>query len=135
MSEGPSYTVLLVEDEPLIALTLVDILEELGHTPVEAMTATEAANAFAARADIDILLTDVGLPDMSGEVLAERLREARPDLPVLFATGHVARGGGGEPVGDPPTARLGKPFQMGELDAVIRTLMGNRTPRREAASG
>ncbi|MCP8937257.1 response regulator [Alsobacter sp. SYSU M60028] len=136
MTSGASFTVLLVEDEPLIALTLVDILEELGHETVEAMTAREAANAFASRDDIDLLITDIGLPDLPGDQLADQLRGLRPDLPVVFATGHIGRGGAQEPVGDPPTARLPKPFQLDELNSLIDRLMQGRRPRGgQGASG
>jgi CheY-like chemotaxis protein len=129
MSGAASFTVLLVEDEPLIALTLVDILEELGHRPVETMTAAEALDAFRSRDDIDLLITDIGLPDLPGDKLADQLRTLRPDLPVVFATGHASRGSGHEPLGDPPTLRLGKPFQMDELQGVIERLMGARVAR------
>ena len=76
MSGAASFTVLLVEDEPLIALTLVDILEELGHRPVETMTAAEALDAFRSRDDIDLLITDIGLPDLPGDKLADQTPDA-----------------------------------------------------------
>ena len=123
MAEQRSLTILLVEDEPLIALTLVDLIEELGHTAVEAMTAAQAMSLFRTRTDIDLLVTDIGLPDLSGEALAEQCRSIRPTLPVIFATGHSAPGAA-EATAAAPTTRLPKPFQMDELQAAIERVVG-----------
>lgn len=114
--------VLLVEDEPLIALTLVDMLEELGHRPLEALNGGQALAIFNNNADIDLLITDLGLPDIAGDRLAEQMRATTPSLPVIFATGHT--GQGPQPITpEPPTAHLGKPFQVAELESTIQRLM------------
>jgi CheY-like chemotaxis protein len=112
--------VLLVEDEPLIAMTLVDLLDELGHRTIEAATAADALSAFRSRPDIDVLVTDIGLPDMQGDELARLCREIRPDLPVIFSTGHSMPGA--EEAADPLTVRLAKPFQFEDLDRALRRL-------------
>lgn len=119
--EPKSLTILLVEDEPLIALTLVDLIEELGHTTVEAMTAGEALGLFRSRPDVDLLITDIGLPDVSGEVLASQCRALRPSLPVIFATGH-STGGVVVESAQAPTVRLGKPFQIEDLQMAIERI-------------
>jgi DNA-binding response OmpR family regulator len=127
LSEVRSFVVLLVEDEPLIALTLVDLIEELGHMAVEAMTAADALRIFRSRDDIDLLITDIGLPDLAGDQLAVECRKLAPGLPVIFATGHNT---GPDPVGAlpvPPTLRLAKPFQMDELQAAITRVMTSRS--------
>jgi CheY-like chemotaxis protein len=120
--DGP-LTILLVEDEPLIALTIVDILEEFGHTVLEAGSAAEAARIFASRSDIALLITDIGLPDMPGDGLARQLRDERPGLPVLFATGRAADGSVGDGAIEQPFERLSKPFLMHELQAAIARLV------------
>ncbi|MBB3972950.1 response regulator [Hansschlegelia beijingensis] len=79
--------VLLVEDEPLIAMGVADLLESFGHTVTQAHNAAAAKAALANDAGIDLMLTDLGLPDMDGEALAEWSRGLRPRLPILFATG------------------------------------------------
>ncbi|GGH26860.1 response regulator [Alsobacter metallidurans] len=120
--DGASFKVLLVEDEPLIALTLVDMLEELGHRPLEALNGGQALALFGEHSDIDLLITDLGLPDIAGDRLAELLRAKTPLLPVIFATGHT--GQGPQPITPkPPTAHLGKPFQVAELESTIERLM------------
>ena len=117
-----SLKVLLVEDEPLIALTMVDMLEELGHRPHEALNGAQALALFGEHSDFDLVITDVGLPDIAGDRLAETLRKGSPALPVIFATGHT--GQGPQPIiPEPPTAHLGKPFQVAELQSTIDRLM------------
>src|SRR3546814_3990832 len=72
--------VLLVEDDPLVRLSTAGLIEDLGHEAHEAGDAGSAL-AYLERVDgIDILLTDVGLPDLSGSDLAVRARRLRPGL-------------------------------------------------------
>lgn len=79
-------TVLICEDEVLIRISTVDYLQDIGMNVVEAGTCAEAL-AAAQSHPIDILITDVNLPDMSGLELTLKLRESLPHMPVIFATG------------------------------------------------
>ncbi|WP_348532457.1 PAS domain S-box protein [Rhizobium sp. 18065] len=78
--------ILLVEDDVLIRMNTVDMLDELGHTVTEAGDAKTALDLFSADR-FDLLLTDVGLPGMSGIELARILRGIKSDIAVIFATG------------------------------------------------
>ena len=80
-------TVLVCEDDWLIRASTVDMLEDQGHTVLEAADA-KTALAVLSEKPIDVLVTDVGLPDMSGVMLAERAKVLVPGLPVIFATGN-----------------------------------------------
>jgi CheY-like chemotaxis protein len=83
-------TILLVEDEPLVRAFAVQTLRKLGYTVLEAQQGDEAleiAGAFEGK--IDLLLTDVVMPQMGGRVLADRLREMRPDLHILYTSGYT----------------------------------------------
>jgi PAS domain S-box-containing protein len=111
--------VLVVEDEPLIRMTTVDMLQEAGMTVREAGSAAAALAALAAE-DIGLCIVDVGLPDMSGVALAARIRERRPDMPLLFATGH-ARLPEAEGLGN--VAVLAKPYDEAQLRAAIARLI------------
>jgi signal transduction histidine kinase len=83
-------TVLVVDDEPLVRMVAVEILEELGYSVLEAEDAPSAFKVLNARPDIDLLVTDVGLPNgMNGRQLADAVRGDRPDLPILFVTGYA----------------------------------------------
>lgn len=107
--------ILVVEDEVLIRMDLVETLEELGHSVAEAGSAEEAIDV-STHGDFDILLTDMGLPRMSGEDLARLLRERKPGLAVIFATGNNEAPA--LPVGSPPVL-LRKPFEKSTLKQAI----------------
>ncbi|MFB9951737.1 PAS domain-containing protein [Rhizobium puerariae] len=79
-------TVLLVEDEVLIRISTADLLQDSGMIVVEAGSANEALAVIGSQS-VDILITDVHLPEMSGPELVLKIREALPFLPVIFATG------------------------------------------------
>jgi PAS domain S-box-containing protein len=85
-SAGPRR-VLLVEDEPLIAMGVAELLASFGYDVVETHNATEAQAALRAGPPIDVLLTDLGLPDMEGIELAEWCRTESPGVPIVFSTG------------------------------------------------
>jgi CheY-like chemotaxis protein len=79
-------TVLLVEDDELIRLTATEMLSDLGCKVMEASSAEEGLKALD-QAAVDILVTDVGLPGVSGLQLAKDARSLRPDLCIVVATG------------------------------------------------
>ncbi|MET4023664.1 PAS domain S-box protein [Bradyrhizobium sp. S3.2.12] len=79
-------TVLLVEDDELIRLTATEMLNDLGCKVMEASSAEEGLKALD-EAAVDILVTDVGLPGVSGLQLAKDARSLRPDLCIVVATG------------------------------------------------
>jgi signal transduction histidine kinase/CheY-like chemotaxis protein len=116
----PSIRVLLCEDEALIRISTADYLQDFGMTVVEAGNAREALDAVDGAA-IDILVTDVHLPDMNGLDLLHRMRETHPTLPVIFATGdmHVP---GSE--GLHKASLITKPYDYDQLAKRIRDLVG-----------
>ncbi|HEV7323313.1 MAG TPA: response regulator [Ensifer sp.] len=84
------HTILVVDDEPLVRMVAVEILEELGYAVLEAGDGPSALKVLDARPDIDLLVTDVGLPNgMNGRQLADAVRAQRPRLNVLFVTGYA----------------------------------------------
>ncbi|OSP54909.1 response regulator [Pseudoruegeria sp. SK021] len=80
--------ILVCEDDPLIRLDMAETLRDAGFDVLEAPSAAKALDVLQSQ-PVDLLITDVGLPDQSGEVLAQHARGANPDLPVIFATGGV----------------------------------------------
>jgi len=119
--------ILVCEDDVDIRDTTVDILSSIGH---QAMSASDARTALSILKSnpIDILLTDVGLPDMSGATLAEYATSRFPALAVIFATG---RSPGPTVSGSVTTRTLVKPFSYDDLVAVITSLTqgGENTSR------
>ena len=78
--------VLVVEDEPLILMSTVDMVSELGHAVHEAGSAEDALSVLE-KHTVDILLTDAGLPGMTGTDLARQVRERWPSIRIVFASG------------------------------------------------
>ena len=117
----PSFAkrrVLVVEDIALIRMTTVDMLDALGHESVEAGSAQEAIAAFKNDHRIDLVLTDVGLPDTSGMELVSELRKLRPEIAVIIASGYESGPARGETV-SADTAYLPKPFDLDQLRKVL----------------
>lgn len=118
-------TVLLCEDDVLIRMNTAEMLESEGLTVIEAGTAREALEAMRA-GTADILIVDVGLPDMSGVDLALKLRETSPTIPVIFATGHNNVAGADSL---PLCSVVPKPYDIGQIKREIEALVAlSRTP-------
>lgn len=86
--EGRARRVLLVEDEVLLRMSTADMLEQLGCSVVGVGSGEAALELLAQEGDYDLLVTDVGLPGISGEELATKVREQYPSLPVVIASGY-----------------------------------------------
>lgn len=112
--------VLLVEDDFLIRLNTADMLQELGHEVVEAGTGEEALDRLPAQS-FDVLLTDIGLPAMSGTDLARHARARDPAIGVVFATGHNTLP---DVPGERPAVLLAKPFDTAAIAVALRTALG-----------
>jgi signal transduction histidine kinase len=112
-------TILVVDDDPLIAMSTVDMLEDLGHTVIEANSATEALAVLEAGQQVDLLMTDHSIQGMTGLELAQIVLGKRPDMPVLLATGY-AELPAGQMLNIP---RLSKPYHQAQLRAEIERLL------------
>ncbi|MEY2459799.1 MAG: hypothetical protein QOG30_1629, partial [Acidimicrobiaceae bacterium] len=119
---GAGETVLVVEDQDAVRDVTVRILRRNGYVVLEAATGAEAISV-AADNEIDLLLTDVVMPKMSGRELAEHLRISRPDLPVLYMSGYAQGVFGPLRVLDEGVALIPKPFnERALLQSVHNTL-------------
>jgi signal transduction histidine kinase len=114
----PRYRVLVVDDEPLVALLTASMLEDLGHDSQVVPSGHSALNVLRADAHIDAVITDYAMPDMTGAELAAQIRRLRPGLPVILATGYADFPNSN--VQDLP--RLSKPFGAHELATILATL-------------
>ncbi|MEO7026575.1 MAG: response regulator, partial [Caulobacteraceae bacterium] len=113
-------TILVVDDDALIAMSTVDMLEDLGHTVLEAHSGSEALEVLRSGTAIDLMMTDQAMPGMTGVELARIVRGERPDLPILLATGYAELPSEAEI--DLP--RLAKPYQQAQLRKEIDRLIG-----------
>jgi DNA-binding NtrC family response regulator len=112
--------ILVVEDLAAVAELIVASLRAAGHDPV-VVTGTRAAAQVIASEPVDLLLTDVNLPDGSGTVLARTARAMRPGLRVILMSG----------TGDLPEefdATLAKPFDDAALLAVVHRVLNEDGP-------
>jgi len=119
-------TILLVEDEPTLLLLARRQLETIGHNVLAAPTPRAALELARAHAGpIDLLLTDVVMPEMSGRDLWQRLSALRPDVKCLFMSGYTANIIAHHGVLDEGVHFLQKPFTVQELAAKLQeTLAG-----------
>lgn len=111
-------TVLVCEDDAIIRMDTADMIRDLGHAAIEAETGLKALDIATAE-QIDILLTDVGLPDISGSELAQRVRALKPGVAVVFATGRDQVEGF---EGAARTALLKKPYRIHTLEKILATI-------------
>ncbi len=120
---GRGETILVVEDDPTVRLLVTEVLKSLDYRYLEAGDAKTAIPYLAGDLPIDLLITDVGLPNMNGRQLAEIARQHRPGLKVLFVTGYAqhaaARGG----FLDPGMEMISKPFALDVLSAKISEMI------------
>jgi two-component system cell cycle sensor histidine kinase/response regulator CckA len=115
-------TILVVEDEPAVRAFVVATLERSGHRVLVAGSPAEAIALTDGLAEpIDLLLTDLIMPDTNGRALAERLVAARPSMQVVLMSGYAA-GLDGLPTAG-AAAFLSKPFNRDELTTVVATAL------------
>jgi PAS domain S-box-containing protein len=127
-------TVLLVEDEPSLRKLSRHLLELSGYTVIEADGGNEALDISRSYAGkIDLLLTDVVMPDISGRVLAEELLKQRPDLAVLYMSGYTGQMVGEHGVLAEGSSFLPKPFTREALTAKVRAVLEGRQSAGAAA--
>lgn len=113
-------TILAVDDDALVLMNTTLMLEDLGHTVIEAYSGTDALKELRSGAhDIDLVITDHSMPRMTGSELAAVIREERPGLPVVLATGYAELPTGG----DNRLPRLPKPFSQNQLQEIIVTVL------------
>jgi len=114
-ANSAKMTILIVDDDPLIAMSTVDMLEDLGHEVVGAQSGAQALEVLQNNRPFDLLITDFSMPKMTGVQLARAVREMRPELPILLATGYAELPAGS----DLDLPRIGKPYLQEQLAVEI----------------
>jgi len=124
---GDGETVLIVDDEPSVRMLVREVLEDLGYNALEAADSVAGLKILQSDAQIDLLVTDVGLPGgMNGRQMADAGRAGRPGLNVLFITGYAENSLIGNGRMEPGMQVMTKPFAMDALAARIKELIGKR---------
>ncbi len=130
---GHGETVLVVDDEPTVRLLVVEALEGLGYTVIEATDSAAGLRVLQSDHPIDLLVTDVGLPGgMNGRQMADAGRVVRPGLKVLFITGYADNAVLSHGHLDPGMHLLTKPFGVEALASHLKELIAG--PRENWSS-
>ncbi|QHC96112.1 response regulator [Pseudomonas sp. R84] len=115
----PASIILVVEDDNIVRMLIVDVLEELEFAVLEADGSEQALEKLKdSTQQIDLMMTDVGLPGMDGRELATEARKLRPTLPILFASGYA------ESIEVPKDMHvIGKPFSIDKLRDKVKSIL------------
>ncbi len=117
--------ILLVDDEEIVAELIGHILERLGYQVTTRLSSVDALNTFRKSPEaFDLLVTDMTMPNMTGDELAKAVTEIRPDLPIILCTGFS------EKIGKEEASRKGikeilmKPISLSEISKKVRAVLG-----------
>jgi CheY-like chemotaxis protein len=117
-------TLLIVEDEPLILRMAKRVLSDLGYTVLTAGDGYEALETLERHAgDVQLLITDLIMPKMSGRELAARVTASRPEIRVLYSSGYAADAMGEEGVLGEGINFLAKPYRPSTLADAVREVL------------
>jgi len=118
-------TLLVVEDEGSVRELAVDVLKSLGYRVLEASNGGEALLLLEKHeGPVNLLITDVIMPHMSGKELAAKLKEKLPDMKVLYTTGYTENVIYSQGILEPGTILLQKPFTPSSLARKVREVLG-----------
>jgi CheY-like chemotaxis protein len=125
VSDHPTIpaVVLVVEDDMMLRMCAVDMVEDAGYTPLEAVDAEEAVAILESRSDIALMFTDIQMPgSMDGLGLARAVHERWPPIKIIVVSGQLELPG----IAIPADSRFfGKPLATGEIIAQMRNMIGH----------
>lgn len=122
---GTGEKVLVVEDDAQVRLLVMEVLKELGYAALEASDANGALAILDGGERIDLIISDVGLPGLNGRQLAERARQKRNGVKVLFITGYAEHAAVRSEFLEAGMDMLAKPFALDDLAAKIREMIAS----------
>ena len=110
-------TLMIVDDDPEVRIIVAEFLEDFGYRVLQARGGAEALELLARTSDLQMIISDIRMPDMSGIELADLATQRRRDLKIILISGYF--------VSQQVTRRfLRKPFRMHELEAAVRAELG-----------
>ena len=125
MSSAPTGSppnVLVVEDEMLLRLRAIDIVEDAGFTPIEAVNADEALLILKSRSDISLLFTDIQMPgSLDGLKLAHAVHKRWPAIKIILVSGQVKLSDADKPA---DSRFFGKPLEVKQMIAELQEMVG-----------
>jgi two-component system cell cycle sensor histidine kinase/response regulator CckA len=124
LASGRGETVLIVDDDPLVRSLTERVLNRLGYRVMAAGDGAEAVELVSKEGNhVDLMLTDVIMPQQSGPALHQRILELQPDVKVIYMSGYT-----GDHIGERATDAplLTKPFTLKQLSDAIRAVLEGR---------
>src|SRR5215218_7402004 len=119
---APVPNVLVVEDEMILRMRAVDIVEDAGFNPVEAVNADQAISILESRSDISLLFTDIQMPgSIDGLKLAHAVHDRWPSIKIILVSGHVKPAASERPAA---SRFFGKPLGVSEMVAELQAMVG-----------
>lgn len=115
--------VLVVEDEDNVRQMAVEALRELGYSVIEASSGRDALQQISAHSHIDLLFTDVVMPEMNGKMVADAVKDRFPGIKVVYTTGYTRNAIVHNGVAEPGINLLPKPFTLEQLAVKISEAM------------
>ncbi len=133
---GAGLTVLVIEDAEPVRELIAGMLRDQGHVVLEAVDGLDGVDlAHSHIGPIDLLISDIVMPSLSGPEAVRRIRAKRSGLPVLFISGYTAEHGAETALGAEDTDILAKPFTPSELMARVHQLLGSSGSDSVAPAG
>jgi PAS domain S-box-containing protein len=114
-AESRPLVIVAVDDDPLVLMNTTAMLEDLGHTVIDALSGREALDKLSNAPLVDLVITDHAMPAMTGSQLAQEIRARWPLVPVVLATGYAEL----PPGGNEDLPKLSKPFSQADLARVL----------------
>jgi len=127
MSEIQAQTILVVDDEPEIRKLVTAMLTRNGYRVLTADSGENAVRLFRNNPGVDLLLTDVVAPGMSGPMIADQIAQLRPDVKVVFMSGYDGTQVVQRYVVEKGYSLLIKPFTMEQLGTMVAEVLGAKT--------
>jgi CheY-like chemotaxis protein len=121
-SQPASLRILAVDDDPLVLMNVAALIEDLGHSVIEAASGKAALEILRGGQPIDLLVTDQSMPGMTGVELAAAANDAAPGIRIVIATGYAEL-----PAGTVPFVTLQKPFLDDDLARAIDRAMNGQS--------
>ncbi|HEX5182595.1 MAG TPA: ATP-binding protein [Allosphingosinicella sp.] len=121
---APGAVILVVEDDPRVSRSTVAALEELGYRPIACSSGRDALDMLAHERSIELILTDVMMPEMTGTELVRRATALYPWIAILFVTGYVGEAGDSDGLSGHEMLR--KPFTVSALAEAVAAALARR---------
>jgi CheY-like chemotaxis protein len=132
---GGTENILIVEDEPVLREMARDILESCGYQILEATSGKDALDVWSRNTGIDLLLTDMVMPEgVSGVELADKLLAAKPGLKIIFTSGYTADEVSPEVLARTRAQFLQKPYTHASLAKAVRDCLDKNAVTNDATT-